>query len=176
MKPNRLRLLTLTVATLAASPALAEKAELDMTMTIMEEGQEPAGFIQKITLPAPAEIGVEKSLSTGIVDQVREESGKLVDEATGTVTDNIKDVLSIEGAEDLPGDIVDNLSEDLPLLDDVVDGPDLPGLPLDSPQGELPLDAAREAGDTVGDTVEEGAGDVGSEVGRTLEETENLLP
>lgn len=186
-KINKLTLLPLAVAMLVMSPAaLAQNPELDMTMTIMEEGQEPAGFVQKLQLPTPAEIGVredvvvEKSLN-GIADEVREKSGELTEEAAGTVTDGVKDVLSIDGAEDLPEDIVDNLSDDLPLLDGdgLPDLPDLPDLPGGSARDNLPQDAVPEAGGVDNDAVDEavkGAGDAGSEVGKTLEETRNLLP
>lgn len=186
MKPNKLRLLPLAVAVLAASPAaVAQERELDMTMTIMEEGQQPEGLVRKIPLPSPAEAGVadDAAQSAGrIADEVREESGQLVDEAVGTVTDTVKDVLSIEGAAgaaDLPGDIVDNLSEDLPLLDEAL--PELPqgDLPQGTlPQEVLPQDATREAGgaiETMDAPVDE-ARDAGSELGDTLEETRKLIP
>jgi hypothetical protein len=207
VKATKLTLLPLAVAMLVISPAaLAENPELDMTMTIMEEGQEPAGFVQKIHMPAPAEIGarddvvVEKS-PHGIADEVRKQSGELTEEAVGTVTDGIKDVLSIDGAEDLPSDIVDNLSDDLPLLDDDVlpDLPDLPNLPnlpdlpLGSSRDSLSQDAVPDAGDVI-DAVEndasdavnntvdgvndavDGVKDVGSEVGKTVDEAKKLLP
>jgi hypothetical protein len=208
MKANKLTLLPLVAAMLAISPAAqAQDPELDMTMTIMEEGQEPANLVQKIHLPSPAEIGVrddvvvERSLGSGIADEVREQSNELTEEAVGTVTDNIKDVLSIdgvEGVEDLPGDIVDNLSEDLPLLDDDAlpdppDLPNLPDLPLGSSRDSLPQDVVQEAGevidgvgndaaDAVNDTVDgvndaaDGVKDVGSELGETVEEARKLLP
>jgi hypothetical protein len=195
MKANKLTLLSLAVAMVVMSPAaLAQNPELDMTMTIMEEGQEPAGLVQKIHLPAPAEIGarddvVVESLGSRIADEVREQSGELTDEAVGTVTDGIKDVLSIDGVEGLPEDIVDNLSEDLPLLDDVLpDLPDLPDLPIGSSQdvvreaGDV-LDAVEnDAADAVNDTVDgvndavDEVEDAGSEVGKTVEEAKKLLP
>jgi hypothetical protein len=206
-KTNKLTLFPLAVAMLAMSQhALAQNPELDMTMTIMEEGQEPAGLVQKLHLPAPSEIGVrddvvvEKSLN-GIADEVREQSGELTEEAVGTVTDGIKDILSIDGAEELPGDIVDNLSDDLPLLgDDVLPDlpdlpnlPNLPDLPLGTSRDSLPQDVVEGAGeaidavesdaaDAVNDTVDgvndavDGLEDVGSEVGKTVEETRKLLP
>jgi hypothetical protein len=195
---NKLTLLPLTVAMLVMSPAaLAQSPELDMTMTVMEEGQEPAGLVQKIHLPAPAEIGarddvVVEFLGGSIADEVREQSNELTEEAVGTVTDGVKDVLSIDGVEGLPDDIVDNLSEDLPLLDDDV-LPDLPDLPIGSSRDSLPQDVVREAGDaidavendaadavndTVGGVIDavDGAKDVGSEVGKTVEETRKLIP
>jgi hypothetical protein len=195
MKVNahKLTLWPLAVAALVVSPAaLAQKPELDMTMTVMEEGEEPAGLVRKIHLPAPAEIGVrddvvvEQFPAGSIADEVREQSGELAEEAVGTVIDDIKDVLSIDGAvEDLPGDIVDNLSEDLPLLDDDV-LPDLPDLPGGAPRDSVPQDVVPEAGDTI-DAVEndasdavndavDGVKDVGSDAGKTLEETRRLLP
>lgn len=186
MKPNKLGLLPLAVAVLVVSPAaVAQDRELDMTMTIMEEGQQPEGLVRKIQLPSPAEAGVADDAAQsagGIADEVREESGQLVDEAVGTVTDTIKDALSIEGVEgaaDLPEDIVDNLSEDLPLLDEPL--PDLPQ--VDLPQGTLPRevmpqDAAREAGGAIEamDAPVDEARDAGSEIGDTLEETRKLIP
>lgn len=181
MKPNKLRMLPLAIAVLAVSPAaVAEDRELDMTMTILEEGQQPEGLVRKIQLPSPAEAGVADDAAKSpqrIADEAREESGQLADEAVGTVTDTIKDALSIEGAagvEDLPGDIVDNLSEDLPLLDEPA---------LDLPQGALPeqvlpQDAVREAGGAVEtlDVPVDEARDAAPEVGDTLEETRKLIP
>jgi hypothetical protein len=186
MKPNKLRILPLAAAMLVVSPvATAQNRELDMTMTIMEEGQEPEGFIRKIPLPAPAEAGaasgvVSEKTPARIANEVREESARLLDESVGTVTDNIKDVLSIDGIDGLPDDIVDNLSEELPLLDE---------LPLDIPGGELrqgslpqidlPRDGVRDAADVIKavdkDPVEQ-AKDAGSEVNKTLEETRKLIP
>jgi hypothetical protein len=102
--------------------------------------------------------------------------------------------LSIDGAEDLPEDIVDNLSDDLPLLDDDVlpdlpDLPNLPDLPIGSTRDNLLQDTVPEAGevidgasDAVNDTVDsvddaaDGVKDVGSEVGKTVEEAKKLLP
>jgi hypothetical protein len=189
MKPNKLRLLPLAAAMLVVSPAAtAQNRELDMTMTIMEEGQEPEGYIRKIPLPAPAEVGAASGVAPEktpdrIADEVRQEAAGLLDESVGTVTDNIKDVLSIDGVDGLdglPGDIVDNLSEELPLLDE---------LPLDLPGGELPQgslpqidpprDGVRDAADAIRavdkDPVEQ-VKDAGSEVNKTLEETRKLIP
>jgi hypothetical protein len=191
VKTNKLTLLPLAVAMLVMSPAvLAQNPELDMTMTVMEEGQEPAGLVQKIHLPAPAEIGVrddvvvEQFPAGRVADEVREQSNELTEDAVGTVTDNIKDVLSIDGVvEDLPGDIVDNLSEDLPLLDDVLpdppDLPNLPDLPLGTSRDSVPQDVVPEAGEVIDAGVNDAADEVedaGSELGKTVEETKKLLP
>lgn len=185
MKPSKLTLLPLAVAMFFISPvALAQNTELDMTMTIMEEGQGPEGFIQKLSLPSP-EVVARDNISVendSIADQVNSELSELTDETGNVVTDSIKDILSIDGVSGLPGDIVDNLSEDLPLLDDdLIDN--LPAFdrtnnPAGDLSGELPQDMTHGVDDII-NTIDNPADDIkdaGPEIDQTLEETKSLLP
>lgn len=152
MKSIKLTILPLAATLSCTSPNLLAQTEteLDMTMTVIEEGGGPEGLVQRIRLPSPEEIVGKELLpddtaaADTLVDQVESESAELLGEAAEVINDNVKNALSIEGAGELPGNIVDNLPEDLPLVDGIADDVDdelplggKPELPVD---GELPLD------------------------------------
>lgn len=134
MKASKLTFALLPmVATMACvSPvALAQnEQELDLTITIMEEGEEPAGFISKIALPPQMLIAEPEAAAAGQskvspeLDDEIDTASDILEEATTTVSDAIKDTLSVDGAaglDGLPDEVIDNLPADLPLIDDLVE-------------------------------------------------------
>ncbi|HEX7027027.1 MAG TPA: hypothetical protein VF268_07280 [Gammaproteobacteria bacterium] len=163
-------MLPLAVLLICMSPALSAQTEteLDMTMTIIEEGQGPEGMVKRIRLPSPEEIAAQDALTPetdtlpeNMAERVEAESAELLGEAADVVNDTVKDALSIDGAAGLPGNIVDNLPDDLPLVDGITDEVD-DELPIDD---ELPvidplgvMDGVNEAAD-ISDSIDESVGE-----------------
>lgn len=200
MKSTKRMMLPLTVVLGCISPTLLAQSEpeLDMTMTIIEEGQGPEGLVRRIRLPSPEAVMQDQlpleNDTTGaahLADQVESETAEMVGEAAEVLNDNIKDTLSIDGASELPGNIVDNLPEDLPLVDGITDDIDeeLPlgdELPVDAPLGTMDgmmLDGVNDAADvadsideSISDSTEEPAGIVDDmEVNGAAEATDSIL-
>lgn len=187
MKATKLTMLPLTTVLACISPSLLAQTqpELDMTMTIIEEGQGPEGLVRRIRLPSPEEVVAKEQLpenavpAENLVDQVASESSELLGEAADVVNDTVKNTLSIDGASELPGNIVDNLPEDLPLVDGITDDVDeeLPlddELPIDNPLGTVDgmmLESVNEAADVM-DGIDESIGDSVDEADNILEDTD----
>lgn len=192
MKSIKPLILPLAVVLTGISPALSAQpeAELDMTMTIIEEGQGPEGAVQRIQLPSPEEVAEQNQLppvkdlaAETPADQVESEFAELLNEATEAVNDTVKNTLSIDGAGELPGNIVDNLPDELPLVDGITDDVDneLPiddeipiddELPLDNPLGTMDgmmLDSVNEAVDVM-DNIDESVGDSTDEAAGIIDE------
>ena len=143
----------------SVSPAQTS-GDLDMTMTIMEDEEQPEGFIQKIPLPsaedtadAPEQMEPDVAIDSETLEDVESLTSELADDATGVINDSVKDIISIDGAGELPDDIVDNLSDDSPLLDDLTDDVD-DTLPNDLTD-DAPLDnAIRETASEIDNIVD----------------------
>lgn len=169
MKKRKLYALPVTLVMMHASPLVLSQSvpELDITITVLEEGQTPAGFIQQLELP-PVEIfgagQAEATSSIGVDDQaVPAASGQaalqldaeiadLTEAATDTIANTLRETISIDGTATLatesatliPAAIVDVLDAELPLEDslETVLNPDLDGIvnnlpPLDDISGGL---------------------------------------
>lgn len=193
MKSNQLIMLPLVAVLICIGPVAAQaETELDMTMTIIEEGQGPEGLVRRIQLPSPEEVAAQDRLpleedtsAEALADQVESESAELLGEAVETVNDTVKNTLSIDGAAELPGNIVDNLSDDLPLVDGITDEVDqelpldeeLPlndELPLDNPLDGVDgmmLDSVNEAAD-VTDSIDDAIDDSVDEAADIVDETD----
>lgn len=172
----------LTGLNLVVAPAFAQaQPELDLTIRVMEEGQQPDGFINQIELPPPeafegGSIDFDLSDSLPLEDAV-EETRSLVDSVEETVSDQVRETISIDGSAPepsveqpdmgtdspaIPESVERILAEDLPLaepLNDVVDLDDLVDVTADVPTlvDTVELDSSdllQNGGDTLGDLLD----------------------
>jgi|GEM_PF-2558364 len=112
--------------------------ELDITISVIEEGETPAGFVNRLVLPPLSSLnGVQTNLSSTLSVQTTEiiesDANDLINVVTEIGTDNIRETISIDGTTNvsangdinvdaggnavisLPGNIVDILSPTSPL-------------------------------------------------------------
>jgi hypothetical protein len=143
MKKTNLLVLPLAFVMLEASTQVFAQAqaqpELDITITVLEEGESPAGFIQQLALP-PAEFFGNDEETTTAVDVGTDDIGaevagdaaadvaEVAGAATETVTNTVSETISIDGtaaavAESglVPAAIVEVLDENLPLVNSLED-------------------------------------------------------
>lgn len=184
-KGKRLLLPLAISAVTAGANVYAQPAdELDITITVMQEGETPEGFVNRIELPpldtlSDDQTGVQAEVSD--IDPLPVESiqdtidsiADLADEAAEVVTDAIREVISIDGTtgatvDVLPPGIGDLLPPDLPLqdslqdvldevLDDVVDEvvDDLVDEIVDDIVDDVVEDLVDDAVDDVSDVVDD---------------------
>lgn len=165
----------LTGLNLVTAPAFAQaQPELDLTIQVMEEGQQPDGFINRIELPPPEAFdanSIEFDLSDSLpLEDAIEATRSVVDSVEEAVTDQVRETISIDGSApepspEQPGVVTESpaipesveriLAEDLPLeepLSDVVDLGELVDVTADAP---LPGDTIElDSGDTIGATLD----------------------
>lgn len=153
--------------------AMAQDDELDITIRVIGEDEDPSAFVQRIELPPPENFDVtdvsgdtdvdESRSGEEVADQVSDEIGESAEESTATAINATLDSISISGAKaresdepdrNLPGQVVDVLDEDLPLNDDLTDD-------VDEATGEIVDVIEDNAGelDDVIDNVAENTGD-----------------
>lgn len=190
MKTTHFTGAAIIVGLLSCSPGVfAQNDELDLTITIIEEGETPEGVVTRIPFPTaqaivesvPSEIDVNSmdTLSDDIVEDVNDSVNEVVETISETVSESIKDTISIDGiesVEELPEDIIDNLPEELPLtdenIDDVIDGlpetdltEDLDVIDSISIDNEAMIEAAEEAAvETITESVDESVNDAMNDV------------
>lgn len=153
MKP-----LTLIIGALIANSVIASHSwaqtgkELDITMTIVDESDSPSVIINRIELPPatafttpavpPSSLATDANV-TDTLDQVQDDlqqvTGDVLDTTSDVLTNTINDTLSTGEIEQLPGDIIDNLPDELP--EDLLPIP-VPGDLVPKPDNviEIPID------------------------------------
>lgn len=138
MKKHQLYALPAALAMMQASPLILAQAaaELDITITVLEEGQTPAGFIQQLELPpadffatgafeATTGIDADGSEAATAAAELNAEVADLTGAATETLNNAVRETISIDGTAALstetatlvPNTIVDVLDTELPLVD-----------------------------------------------------------
>lgn len=121
--------------------------ELDITISVIEEGETPAGFVNRLELPSLSTLNsVPTTLSNtqqlNVVEEIESDVNEIVDVATEIGADNVRETISIDGTTNvsvgggvnvdlggnsvisLPSNIVDILDPASPLqntLQDTVD-------------------------------------------------------
>tara|TARA_R110001599_G_scaffold116996_1_gene285000 strand:+ start:729 stop:1415 length:687 start_codon:yes stop_codon:yes gene_type:complete len=121
--------------------------ELDITISVIEEGETPAGFVNRLELPTLSSLNaVSTSTSNApeleVVEEIESDVNEIVDVATEIGADNVRETISIDGTTNvsvgggvnvdlggnpvisLPSNIVDILDPASPLqntLQDTVD-------------------------------------------------------
>lgn len=115
--------------------------ELDITISVIEEGETPTGFINRLALPSLETLNgtpttLTRTPQIDSVDDITSDVSEIVDVATSIGTDTIRETISIDGTTNvnveiggspviaLPGNIVDILDPASPLqntLQDTVD-------------------------------------------------------
>jgi len=127
--------LTLIIGALVANSLMAGNGwaqtakTLDITMTIVDESDSPNEIINRIELPPantfslnnsvePSSTATDNSEITNRLDQVQDDvqqaTGNLVEGTNEVLTNTINDALSTGDVEQLPGDIIENLPDELP--------------------------------------------------------------
>ena len=118
------------VAGMATTAAFADGTpkkgdDSDVTIGIMDEGETPTQFSNKIQLPHDSNIvhaGFDKHVDAQLHDASKD-SRSASEAASEDATQSIKDSLSTDGAKDAPTDITDHLNPGDPLLNQVPDNP-----------------------------------------------------
>ncbi len=168
MKFKQLILLPMAMA---SHTALAQPApELDITMQVLGDGQTPAGLINRLELPPPEFFNPTEVISElpesepddAIVEQATTASG----DVEQTVTDSVRESLSIDGVNNdeattdgsinvnIPATVNNLIDDTLPLQESLQDSLDNTlNNPLDGTVGDA-LDDTLDS-DVINDTVEE---------------------
>ena len=135
---RRLLLLTVPIACLAAAPVIAEEdqpepPDSDVTMSVMEEGDDPGVFFERIELPEVASAtAVERSehgqdtanlaredgraFGQSMAEEAREragEAGGAAEDARSSARDNLTSDVASGVLDDLPEQARDNIPEDV---------------------------------------------------------------
>lgn len=125
--------------------------ELDITMTVVDKNANPGDLIQLIELPSPPLLEIKgqgRETATTAREQssalaaeigettqiIRDTATDLSGEASAAAEDAVKDIISNGDAEELPGEIIDNLPPEveLPIDPDVPDAINEVGDALDT--------------------------------------------
>lgn len=171
--------------------ALAQDDELDITIRVMNENEQPAGFVRRLELPSPESLGIpareESAIDAEIDNDVTATGADIIDTINASeevVVNTVIDNISIDGASadatldnagNLPNQVVDILDDDLPLNDDLADAvDDTTGEIVDVTNdilGSDPVDvAAGIGGDTVDDITDDAVA-VGEDVSGSVDDT-----
>lgn len=152
--------------------ALAQQqvsSELDITISVIEQGETPTGFINRLALPSLETLNntpatVTNTLQIESVDDITSDVNEIVDVATSIGTDTIRETISIDGTTNvnvevgggsvisLPGNIVDILDPASPLQNTLQDTADQVTGIVDSLSPTLPTAGLDVASDAVANT------------------------
>jgi hypothetical protein len=134
----------ITLASLLGSgSAFAQSAaELDLTISVIQEGETPAGFINRLELPSlDTALNVRRSAQAQVIEDTVVDAITVSDNATQVASDTIREIISVDGTVAgsvsgtnggldingnagigiLPPAIVDILDPALPLTDTLTD-------------------------------------------------------
>lgn len=146
----------------AQSPALDE---LDITISVMEEGETPAGFVNRLVLPSLDSLGgVQSNTSVTAQEEVAVEIVESITEiaevATAVGADSVREIISIDGTGNVTagGGVGADVNALIPLPENIVDILN-PALPL----GNSLQDSLDQVGGGVG-TVVDGVSTTGTVV------------
>jgi ABC-type antimicrobial peptide transport system permease subunit len=194
MKHQKLLLIPVFSLTVISPAVFSQDNELDITIRVMNENEQPSDFVQRLELPSPETFGITTQSETNNSLTLEEEISGISDDITGTANaseeisiNTIIDNISINGAgaeatvdnaNNLPDQVVDILDENLPLnidlsdridettgeIVDVTDDIDVGG--VDDLTGEI----SEELGD-VSNNVDDTTGDIADEA---VENTDDM--
>ena len=156
----------------APTSGFAQAIELDLTMQVIAENQEPAGFINQIDLPPPEFFvsgtgDLEVAVDAVIEDQITE-TAAVVDDVETTATDTIREQISIDGVADTNGTGAGNNDSSIP---DSVDSILATDLPFDGTLEET-VDATSDIVDGVTDSIGQVTGSVEAGVDTIVDVTD----
>lgn len=156
----------------APTSGFAQASELDLTMQVIAENQEPAGFINQIDLPPPEFFvsgtgDLEVAIDAVIEDQVAETTA-VVDDVETTAADAIREQISIDGVADTNGTGAGNNDSSIPDSVDTILASDLP---FDGTLQET-VDATSDLVDGVTDSVGQVTGSVDAGVDTIVDVTD----
>lgn len=147
---------TASCAVICGSAQAQQSADLDITIQVIEQGESPAGFINRLAIPS-MEMLIEQSntgaaqIQIDAIEQMLDVTTELANDTTQVANDSVREIISIDGVVNvvvdpdtdtgnpvLPPAIVDILDPALPLVEPIVDVVDqvgdivggLPTLPL----------------------------------------------
>lgn len=143
--------------------------ELDITISVIEQGETPAGFVNRLALPSLETLNSTQATLSSTpqiesVDDITSDVNEIVDVATSIGTDTIRETISIDGTTNvnvevggspvisLPGNIVDILDPASPLQNTLQDTADQVTGIVDSLSPTLPTAGLDVASDAVANT------------------------
>lgn len=174
MKHYRIFFLPALCLSVASPGVFAQGNELDITIRVMNENEQPDEFVQRLELPPPDSFGIslqnENSGSLTLDDEVSNTGDEITaaaDASEQVSINTIIDNISINGAgsddtegntDNLPQQVVDILDENLPLNTDLTDT-------LDETTGEI-VDVINDlpGGDITDDVIDDLPVDLGDDV------------
>lgn len=117
--------LTLIALLSVSGLAYSEPAELDLTITLMQPGETPEGFINRIELP-PLDAIVEPAITVeqeGVLGIVTTDVDDLTQEVQQTINTAVTDAISAGDVSQLPASVVELLADDvvIEVPDEVID-------------------------------------------------------
>ena len=158
--------------------AFSQENELDITIRVMNENEQPSEFVQRLELPPPENFDLSAQDEPSVTITLEEEIDSASEDITSTANaseeitvNTIIDNISIDGAVaqesvdnagNLPGQIVNILDDELPLNDDLTDT-------VDDATGEI-VDVTDGLGDLAGGITGD-PGDTGNDIVDNVEDT-----
>lgn len=117
--------LTLIALLSVSGLAFSEPAELDVTITLMQPGETPEGFVNRIELP-PADAMGESAIRVeqeGVLDITTTDIDDLTTEVQQTINTAVTDAISVGDATQLPASVLEVLADDvvIEVPDEVID-------------------------------------------------------
>lgn len=117
----------LWLTAMLSSPANAEEEDWEVTMTVLEEGDEPDSTYSVIELPAPAQLNRGRSAVSEHVRQNAEERAN--ESARDRLMSRGVDELPEQVKDRIPSHVLDRITTDPPGHPDLPDQVEIPELP-----------------------------------------------